>query len=105
VIQSLSEYRTEILARLKAASDPESAQELISQVDLALMHSQMSDRSIKAFWAELRNELDGVAQSTHLLERHAAAALDAIVTAAQSAILEYELMTAADDDFKFEPER
>jgi len=97
VSQSLEDYRSQILTKLKVASDPTAARELISEVDLVLMHSQMSDEGIRAFWAELRNALDGVAQSTRLLDRHAATGLEAVLTAAQSAILEFESMVMADD--------
>ena len=99
---SLDDYRSQILTQLKVAVDPTAARELISEVDLVLMHSQMSDQGIRAFWIALRNALDGVAQSTRLLDRHAATALEAVVTAAQSAILEFESMVAADDEFDSE---
>lgn len=100
--QSLDDYRDQILTKLKVASDPDAARELISEVDLVLMHSQMSDQGIKAFWTALRSALDGAAQSTRLLDRHAATALEAVLTAAQSAILEFESMVATDDEFDFE---
>ena len=101
--QSLDDYRSQILTRLKVAADPAVARELISEVDLVLMHSQMSDQGIKAFWAALRSVLDGAAQATRLLDWHAAAALEAVLTAAQSAIFEFESMVAADDEFEFGP--
>jgi hypothetical protein len=102
VSQSLDDYRTQILTKLKVAADPAAAQELISEVDLVLMHSQMSDQGMRTFWAALRTELDGAVQSTRLLERHAATALEAVLTAAQSAILEFESMVAADDESDLE---
>jgi hypothetical protein len=96
---TLEEPRIEVMQKLKACRDPVQARELLAEVDLALMKSQISVRAQKRFWEALKKDLDVLAQeSAVLLGNQAAVALSGVIVAAQATISPYQLTLASDED-------
>lgn len=92
---TLEEYRIQVIEKLKACREPLWARNLLAEVDLVLTNSGISDQARKTFWEDLKNDLEVVAQeSTLLLEKQAATALSAVITAARAAIAQYQLLLA-----------
>ena len=94
---TLEDYRIEVIAKLKACQGPLWARNLLAQVDLVLLNSQISASTQKAFWEELNHDLDVVGEeSTLLLGNEAATTLSAVVAAAKALIAQYQLLIASD---------
>lgn len=94
---TLEDCRIEVIAKLKACQGPLWARNLLAQVDLVLLNSQISAGTKKAFWEALNNDLDVVAEdSTLLLGKEAATTLSAVVAAAKAMIAQYLQLIESD---------
>src|SRR5438128_11313481 len=95
---TLGEFRLQPVEKLKHCRDSERARSLLSEFDLVLSNSRISDQTKRTFWDAVMDDLDAMGQdSTRLLDEHAAAALNAVVAAAQSVICEYRLLVGTDE--------
>jgi hypothetical protein len=83
-------YRVHIVEQLKAARGTERARDLLAEVDMVLASARLSTAAQGAFWESLNSDLDVLAEeSKGVLEKEAAAALSAVIAAAQGAVLKY----------------
>ena len=94
----LEKYRFQVMETLKACKDPVRAREFLAEVDLALMHGQISTRAQKMFWTAMNNDLDILARESATLSDEQGAAFTGVVLVAQAAISLYRLTLAGDEE-------
>jgi hypothetical protein len=84
---TFEDYRIQIIEQLKAARDGARARDLIAQADMVLSSARLSASAQGEFWESLSSALDILAEdSKALLGKEAAAALSAVIAAAQGEI-------------------
>jgi hypothetical protein len=81
---TLEEYRLKVVQRLRACDDSVAARGVLAEVDLKLMHNRMNPSRQERFWRNLHGDLDNLTDQARLLDKSAAAKINAIAIAAQA---------------------
>ena len=95
---TLEDYRIQIIEQLKAARGTVRARDILADVDMVLATAGLSTAAQGAFWESLNSDLDILAEeSKGLLGKEAAAALSAVIAAAQSTVWKYRRLLQSDE--------
>ena len=95
---TLEDYRLQIMEQLKAAPGAAFARDVLARVDLVLGSARLSTATVEAFWESLNSDLHILAEeSKGVLGREVAAALGAVIDAAQGEVLKYKQQLESDD--------
>jgi hypothetical protein len=94
---TLEDYRIQIIAQLKAARGSARAHELLSEVDMVLASGRLSAAAQGAFWESLNCDLAILVEESKGVLGKEAAALSAVIAAAQGAVLMYQRLLESDE--------
>ena len=95
---TFEDYRIQIIEQLKAARGTARTHDILAEVDMVLASAGLSTAAQGAFWESLNSDLDILAEEwSGVLGKEAAAALSAVIAAAQSAVLRYRRLLESDE--------
>ena len=94
---TLEGYRIQVIEQLKLARGAARARDLLAEVNTVLASAPLSAAVQGEFWASLNNDLDILTEELKgVLRKEAAGALEAVITAAQGAVMEYQRRLESD---------
>jgi hypothetical protein len=95
---TLEDYRIQVIEQLRAARGTARARDLLAEVNMVLASARLSTAAQGQFWESLNGDLDVLAEeSKGVLGKEAAAALGAVIAAAQASVMRYQRLLESDE--------